>query len=121
MPTKTTMQKKSAVTPKAKLTKSGYVRSLPASLSAKDVIAKAKTVGLSLSEAHVYAIRSEAKRKKKNGVHKAPAVHHTSHAVGSHQAEELLKALGAELGFTRAMSVLRAEHDRVHRLLSVVR
>jgi len=109
-------KKKSPTAPKAKLTKSGFVRSLAPGLSAKEVIAKAKAVGLTLSEAHVYAIRSEAKRKKK-GAHKAPAAHHASHVVGSHQAEELLKALAAELGLTHAMSVLRAEHDRVHRLL----
>jgi hypothetical protein len=42
--------------------KTAFVLSLPAETSAKDVVARAKEQGISLSEAHVYTIRSTAKR-----------------------------------------------------------
>jgi hypothetical protein len=42
--------------------KSAFVRSLPADLSAKEVVAKAKEAGLTLTDAYVYTIRSASKR-----------------------------------------------------------
>jgi post-segregation antitoxin (ccd killing protein) len=42
--------------------KSAFVLSLPSDTSAKDVVAKAKEKGIEISEAHVYTIRSTAKR-----------------------------------------------------------
>jgi hypothetical protein len=42
--------------------KSAFVRNLPADLSAKEVVAKAKEAGLTLTEAYVYTIRSASKR-----------------------------------------------------------
>lgn len=42
--------------------KSAFVLSLPPDTSAKDVVAKAKEKGIEISEAHVYTIRSAAKR-----------------------------------------------------------
>ncbi len=42
--------------------KSGFVRDLPATLSAKEVVAQAKGKGMVLSEAYVYKIRSGSKQ-----------------------------------------------------------
>jgi hypothetical protein len=105
-----------------KQTKAAYVLSLPRTMSAKDVVAKGKVAGVTLSVAHVYAIRSDAKKRKAHGKHasvkvKKHSVTNRSHAVGSHAAEELLKAVASELGLSHAMAILKAEHDRVHRLL----
>lgn len=46
-----------------KLNKSEWIRSQPASLSAKEVVAKAKAEGIALSTAQVYTTRSNANRK----------------------------------------------------------
>ncbi len=42
-----------------KINKSAFVRNLPADMPAKDVIARAKAAGFTMSPAHVYAIRSK--------------------------------------------------------------
>jgi hypothetical protein len=47
--------------------KSAFVRGLPASLPAKEVVAKAKVAGLTLSDRYVHVIRSIAKRAAKQG------------------------------------------------------
>lgn len=45
------------------INKSAFVRSLPGSLSAADVIEKGKAKGIKLSAAQVYTIRANARRK----------------------------------------------------------
>jgi len=47
--------------------KSAFVRGLPASMPAKEVVAKAKAAGLALSDRYVHVIRSIAKRAARNG------------------------------------------------------
>ena len=47
--------------------KSAFVRGLPASMPAKEVVAKAKAAGLTLSDRYVHVIRSIAKRAARNG------------------------------------------------------
>lgn len=65
------MPKKSSKSAKpAKPTKASFVRAIPTSVPAKEVVAKAKAAGMTLSEKHVYVIRSDAKKrsaKKKAG------------------------------------------------------
>lgn len=59
--------------PKTKSTnKSAFVRNLSGDLSAKDVVAKAKAAGLTLTENYVYTIRSAAKNKSKKGTGRGP-------------------------------------------------
>lgn len=48
---------------KSKPTKSAFVRSLPDTMKASDVAAKAKAAGLKISAKHVYVIRSLDRRK----------------------------------------------------------
>jgi hypothetical protein len=113
-----------------KVNKSEWVRSQPASMSAKDVVTKAKDAGISITDKYVHTIRYNAKSSKKKGggrgaagaVRRGPGRPKGSgagraHAVGSHHAEDLLKAVAAEIGLVRAISILTSEHDRVHRLL----
>jgi hypothetical protein len=49
------------------VSKSAFVRGLPASMPAKEVVAKAKSAGLTLSDRYVHVIRSIAKRAARNG------------------------------------------------------
>jgi hypothetical protein len=51
----------------SKPSKSAFVRGLPTTLSAKEVVAKAKAAGLQISDRYVHVIRSIAKRSAKNG------------------------------------------------------
>jgi hypothetical protein len=58
-------KKKSAAGAAKKVNKSAYVRTLPSSMSAKDVVAKAKSDGITLSVSQVYTIRTNAKKQGK--------------------------------------------------------
>ena len=69
------MAAKKAKKPSSKTpSKSAFVRGLPASMPAKEVVAKAKSAGLTLCDRYVHVIRSIAKRAARNGhaVEKAP-------------------------------------------------
>lgn len=113
------MPKKTAA---KKQTKAAFVRSLPRTMSAKDVIAKGKAAGMSLSAAHVYAIRSGSKKSRKSSS-KHPATNggrattHVRGGAGKHGAADLLLAVAAELGMSNAMAILQAEHSKVQRLI----
>jgi hypothetical protein len=62
------MAAKKAKKSAAKLpSKSAFVRGLPATIPAKDVVAKAKAAGLTVSDRYVHVIRSIAKRAAKQG------------------------------------------------------
>lgn len=60
-------------TPKPDVRKSDYVRSLPASMTAAEVVAKAKSDGITLSPNHVHQIRSATKRMVAKKAGKAAA------------------------------------------------
>lgn len=45
--------------------KAGFVRSLPSSLSAAEVVARAKTKRITLTEQYVYTVRASVNRKAK--------------------------------------------------------
>lgn len=111
------MPKKSASKSNAKKqTKAAFVRSLPRGMSAKDVIAKGKAAGMSLSAAHVYAIRSGSKKSKASKRYVATNV--GTGAGNKHGAEDLLRAVASELGLGNALAILEAEHSKVQRLIS---
>lgn len=48
---------------KGEQNKSAFIRDLPRSLSAAEVVAKGKAKGMSFSEAYVHAVRAAAKKK----------------------------------------------------------
>lgn len=69
------MAAKKAKKPASKLpSKSAFVRGLPVAMPAKEVVAKAKVAGLTLSDRYVHVIRSIAKRAARSaqGGAKAP-------------------------------------------------
>src|SRR5580658_9519778 len=113
------------------MSKSDFVRSLPAS-PAKDVVAKAKAEGISISENHVHAVRAKdnVKAKKRRRIAtKTPKTPVSKAAVATNgralpattaaksSAEELLKAVAAELGLARAVEILAGERTRVQALI----
>ena len=73
-----TSKKASAKTKGARVNKSAWIRSQPPALSAKEVVEKAKSEGITLSLAQVYTARSTAKRAgqgvgRRSGAVAAPA------------------------------------------------
>jgi len=78
MPKKTKSSAKRGAAPGAKSkaetkpNKSAFVRSLAATLSASEVIARGKTKGIRLSAAQVYTIRANARRKGPKSGGRAP-------------------------------------------------
>ena len=78
--------------------KTAFVLSQPAGLSAKEVSAKAKAAGLAITEAYVYTIRSSAKRKAGKPKRKP------GRPKGSKSAH---RAGGATLGVSSAVGSLK--------------
>jgi hypothetical protein len=97
--------------------KAAFVRA-HASLSPKEIIAKAKAQGIKLGVSYVYNVRGADKMaaKKKRGGKLSAAVA-TSPALQGHgpssSVEALLKAVGAELGLAVAIALLHEERARV--------
>jgi hypothetical protein len=114
-----------AVKPSAKhkTSKAAFVRSLPTSTPAKEVVAKAKSQGITLTDAYVYNVRATSKAGKgkkkssKRGASSAKRRPLTVKVSGGRGAEDLLRAVAAELGLARAIAVLETEHARVRKLL----
>jgi hypothetical protein len=111
--------------PKAKTakkqSKSDYIRAQLATLTAPEIVAKAKAAGLKLTSQLVYAVRGRAKAKGKASKSKAAFVRALPASAGSwsvsQHAETLLRAVAAEIGLRRAIELLHAERTRVHSLL----
>jgi hypothetical protein len=108
--------------------KAEFVRTLPSSTPANEVVAKAKAAGLPITKDYVYSVRSADKRAKKKRAAKsntpkpavtAEAVVHGSASAPkvSGKAEMLLKAVAAEIGLGNAIALLQRERARVRELL----
>ncbi len=115
---KSTAAKKATV-----MSKAAFVRSLAATTPAKEVVAKGKERGMTLTESYVYNVRGAAKaaKRKRTGSLRSAVVARPVAATASGRtglsAEDLLRAVGAELGLARAIDVLHAERARVHAVL----
>jgi hypothetical protein len=104
--------------------KSAFVRSLSASLSAADVIGRAKQKGIKLSAAQVYTIRANARRK--SDVSEAPGLRRGLRGElttasrgrgrrgsgGSSESESAFLQMALELGLVRAEGILGTLRDR---------
>jgi hypothetical protein len=95
------------------MSKAAFVRSLPSNTPAKVVTAKAKDAGLSITEAYVYNVRATSKPRK-NGVRKTSLL---AQKPVSRGAEDLLRALAAEIGLSRALSILQAQRASLRSIL----
>ena len=108
--------------------KAEFVRRLPLSTPAKEVIAQAKAAGISISETHIYGIRSAAKAARTKIAlarkstaptpHPAPTANASSPAPKANgKAEDLLRAVAAELGLGTAIALLQDERARVRAVI----
>jgi hypothetical protein len=107
--------------------KSAFVRSLPDSMSLKDVVARAKAQGLTLSEKHVSAIRSLARAKlrtaapgsaPKRGPGRPPGSRNRPRAASGPGFEHVLAELVLEHGARQIEQALEAIRDRLKRSLA---
>lgn len=104
----------------AKLNKAAFVRKQPTTMSAKEIVAKAKAAGITLNDKYVHKVRSEAKvaaRGKGGRQQQRHAPSNGTARAGDRSAEQLLRAVAAEIGLARAISLLQDEHQRVRRLI----
>jgi len=115
----------------AKITKASFVRGIPSSVPAKEVVAKAKAAGMTLSEKHVYVIRSDAKKrsKKRGGALKstsassAPstasaAPKSSSSSSGGGSNETNFRKLVLAIGIPKAKSLVSDVERRLNELIS---
>jgi hypothetical protein len=107
---------KSSTSSARSTSKAAFVRSLPSDTPAKDVVARAKSQGMSISVNYVYNIRGAAKGARGTSVRAGASVPRPI-ANGS-AAESLLKAVAAEVGLGRAIEILSGERARVRAVLA---
>jgi hypothetical protein len=106
------------------INKSAFVRSLPLTLSAADVIARARTKGIRLSAAQVYTIRANARRKGSGGksrdraaaIRSAVQSVRRGRGVDAREAEFIAAAL--DLGLTKAEALIAALKSKVFAAVS---
>jgi hypothetical protein len=113
----------------AKTTKASFVRAIPSSVPAKEVVAKAKAAGMTLSEKHVYVIRSDAKKRSKKraakgSAPKAPSAGHSTLAAksvassGGSATETTFRKLVLALGIPKSRSLVSDVERRLNQLIS---
>lgn len=92
--------------------KSAFVRSLPGSLSAAEVIKRAKDKGIKLSAAQVYTIRANARRKADEGGAPIGRKNASGRGSGGTASESAFLQMALELGLVRAEGILGSLRDR---------
>lgn len=99
--------------------KSAFVRSLPSSLSAAEVISRAKVKGIKLSAAQVYTIRANARRKSDvsilprfRGASQPAPTRRGRASGGGAESETAFLLMALELGLVRAEGILGSLRDR---------
>lgn len=101
-----------------KLNKSAFVRSFPNHMPAKDVVAEGKAKGIKLSIAYVYSIRAAANRAARLRTGEpARRGRPAKYASSGGRAEDLLRAVAAEIGLSRAIAILQGEQEKVRAAL----
>lgn len=104
----------------AKMSRVELVRSLPADMPSKEVVARARQAGITISEAYVYNIRYEAKKAGKvpsaNGRH-AQVQRTVSPAARVTGVEDILRAAASEIGLSRAISILEDQQSMLRHVL----
>ena len=100
--------------PAKKVNKSAFVRALPSTLSAKDVVAKAKAAGVKLSEAYVYTIRSGSRARKAG----APRKRGRPVTMGARGSEASFRKLVLDLGVRRSRELLDEVETKLVRLIA---
>ena len=109
---------------------SKLILSLPSTMTAKDVVKAVKAKGMKTTEGNVYRVRRLGKKKAGRPAAVAASAAPASAAPrrrgrpaklasgGSSGAEDLLRAVAAELGLARALDVLQGERAKIRGLLA---
>lgn len=122
--TKTSTAKPVAtVTSKSKVSKSDFVRAR-AHLSPKEIVEDAKAAGLKLDVTYVYGVRGYDKKAGRKEMRTAArrSTARTPLPIArpistTSKAEDLLRAVAAEVGLGRAIELLEGERARVHSIM----
>jgi hypothetical protein len=104
-----------AAAPASGASKAAFVRTRE-HLSPREIVEDAKVAGIDLDVGYVYNVRGAARARSKVTKHAARVVRAVADAappVSTAKAEDLLKALGAELGLGRAIEILQGERAKV--------
>jgi hypothetical protein len=96
--------------------KSAFVRSLPATMAAKEIVARAKAQGFKISEVYIYSLRAKARAAAKSKPDGAPAKRGPGRLPKPVQAEPLPNAPRAAAG-SLASALERLIADIVERQL----
>jgi len=100
--------------------KSDFIRGFSANTPAKEVVAKAKAAGIKLDIQYVYKLRSRSKPVRRTVAVAKPAqvtIARTKTNGVHSNAEDLLRAVAAELGLGHAMEILQHERAQVRAVL----
>jgi hypothetical protein len=100
-------------TPTKTLSKSDFIRAQSATMSAAEVIAKGKAQGIKIGSSLVYMVRGRTHKKARRTGASVPRPITTA----SSSAEDLLRAVAAELGLGKAIEILAGERARVRAVL----
>jgi hypothetical protein len=113
-----------ATADKPQQSKADFVR-MHADLSPSEIVAKAKEEGVALGVGYVYNVRTSDNRAGKRSPRAPRAVARPivvsaakPGATAGDQVENLLKAVAAEVGLRRAISILEGERARVRALIN---
>lgn len=106
--------------PISKTTK--FILALPRTLTAKEVLSRAKASGFATSESNVHRVRRLHGGGRRTAQRHVSVARAPSSALaktnGTHsRTEELLRAVAAELGLGRAVEILQSERSRVRSVL----
>jgi hypothetical protein len=108
---------------------SKLILSMPTTMTAAEVVKAVKAKGMKTTESNVYRVRRLGKKKAGRPAAGATAVAPVSAAprrrgrppkvasAASSGAEDLLRAVAAEVGLARSIEVLQGERARVGRLI----
>jgi hypothetical protein len=114
---KTAARVKSAASQGDKQNKSAFVRSLPEHMPAQEVVDTATAKGMKISVAYVYSIRTATKAKERAVTSSLLSRAGRPAASSSGRVEDLLRAVAAELGLSRAIGILQGEQAKVRAVL----
>jgi hypothetical protein len=115
--------KKTSQPAKKPQNKTAFILSLPMDMPASDAVQTAKTQGIELTDKYVYNIRATARSaaRKKTSVGEATVAGTPKRtlvvAKTKTSAEDLLKAIAAEIGLGRAMTILSEQRAQVTAVL----
>ena len=98
--------------------KAAFVLDLPTDLPAKEVVAKAKEVGLRLAEGYVYVIRSTARSRARRLRIKRPVASARILVGRVSGTEAEFRRLALELGLGKAKKLLRDTEEKVAAIIA---